>query len=67
MNAEQTSQVSNYMFITPFLTSVFGFIITHEVPEPATIIGGGIILLGVFLFNFGEKLYGAFCHKENTV
>lgn len=49
--AEQTSQVSNYMFITPFLTAIFGFLFAHEIPDAATIIGGGIILLGVLLFN----------------
>ncbi|HQL37501.1 MAG TPA: DMT family transporter [Bacillota bacterium] len=65
--ADQTSQVSNYMFITPFLTSVLGFIIADEVPEPSTIVGGGIILSGVFLFNFGGKLYGALCNKKNTI
>ena len=65
--AEQTSQVSNYMFITPFLTSVLGFIIADEVPEPSTIVGGGIILSGVFLFNFGGKLYGALCNMKNTI
>lgn len=54
--AKHTSQVSNYMFITPFLTSVFGFLIVGEVPDRATLFGGGTILLGVFLFNFGEKL-----------
>lgn len=57
--AKQTSQVSNYMFITPFLTSVLAFIMTREVPEPSTIVGGGIILFGVFLFNFGGKVYKA--------
>ena len=55
--AKQTSQVSNYMFVTPFLTSVFGFLIVGEVPEKATIIGGGIILAGVFLFNFGDRFF----------
>lgn len=65
--AEQTSQVSNYMFITPFLTSVLGFIIANEVPEPSTVVGGGIILFGVFLFNFGGKLYGALYSKKNTI
>ncbi|MDR1133542.1 MAG: DMT family transporter [Synergistaceae bacterium] len=64
--AEQTSQVSNYMFITPFLTSVLGFIIADEVPEPSTIVGGGMILSGVFIFNFGERLYGALRNKKNT-
>lgn len=62
--AKQTSQVSNYMFITPFLTSVLGFVIVDEVPEPSTLIGGGIILLGVFMFNFGETLYGELHNKK---
>lgn len=64
--AKQTSQVSNYMFITPFLTSVLGFIIADEVPEPSALIGGGIILLGVFIFNFGEKLYEALHNKKQS-
>ena len=61
--AKNTSQVSNYMFITPFLTSVLGFIIAGEVPDRATLCGGGIILLGVLLFNFGENLY-RLCSKQ---
>ena len=51
--AKKTSQVSNYMFVTPFLTSILGFLLTGEVSDRATLVGGGIILLGVFLFNFG--------------
>ncbi|WP_207706694.1 DMT family transporter [Acetobacterium tundrae] len=31
--AEKTSQVSNNMFLTPFLTSVLGFLIAGEIPE----------------------------------
>ena len=54
--ASQTSQVSNYMFVTPFLTSILGFLIAKETLDSATLIGGGIIMLGVFLFNFGDKL-----------
>lgn len=55
--ADKTSQVSNYMFITPFLTSVLGLVLAGEVPEPSTLIGGAIILSGVFLFNFGDRLF----------
>ena len=55
--ARQTSQVSNYMFVTPFLTSILGFLMVGEVPDTATLLGGGIILLGVFLFNFGSKQF----------
>ena len=55
--SKQTSQVSNYMFITPFLTSILGFLLVGEVPDYATIIGGGIILIGVLVFNFGGKFF----------
>ncbi|MDO4323803.1 MAG: DMT family transporter [Lachnospiraceae bacterium] len=57
--AKQTSQVSNYMFVTPFLTSVLGFLIVGEVPDQATLYGGGIILIGILIFNFGGKFYGS--------
>lgn len=55
--AKKTSQVSNYMFVTPFLTSILGFLLAGEVPDQATLVGGSIILLGVLLFNFGGKFY----------
>lgn len=57
--AKQTSQVSNYMFVTPLLASLFGFLVAGEVPDPATIIGGTMILLGVLTFNFAGKLQDA--------
>lgn len=60
--AKKTSQVSNYMFVTPFLTSILGFLLAGEVPDQATLIGGSIILLGVILFNFGGNLF----HKMKT-
>ena len=55
--AENTSQVSNYMFVTPFLTSILGFLLAGEVPDRATLVGGSIILAGVLIFNFGGKLW----------
>lgn len=62
--ARQTSQVSNYMFGTPFLTSILGFLIAGEVPDRATIAGGSIILLGIFLFNFGGKICAALLGRK---
>lgn len=53
--AKKTSQVSNYMFITPFLTSVLGFLMAGEVPDRGTLIGGGIILMGVLMFIFSAE------------
>ncbi|MDF2513374.1 MAG: protein of unknown function transrane [Herbinix sp.] len=54
--AKQTSQVSNYMFVTPFLTTILGFLIADEVPSRATLMGGAIIIIGVLVFNFGGKI-----------
>ena len=54
--AEKASQVSNYMFVTPLLAAVFGFLMAGEVPDRGTLAGGGVILLGVLLFNFGGAL-----------
>ena len=57
--AKQTSQVSNYMFVTPFLASLLGFLLAGEVPDRATLVGGAIILAGLLLFNFGGALKAA--------
>lgn len=53
--AKKTTLVSNYMFVTPFLASIFGFVFGNEIPDKATIIGGSIILVGVMIFNFGGR------------
>lgn len=53
--APKASSVSNYMFITPFVTSILGFLLADEVPDRATLGGGAIILLGVCIFNFGRS------------
>lgn len=62
--AKKTSQVSNYMFVTPFLTSILGFLLAGEVPDRATLVGGSIILVGVFLFNFGGMFLKLSSHKN---
>ena len=62
--AENMSQVSNYMFLTPFLTSILGFIIAKEVPDFPTILGGFIIMSGVFIYNFGGKFLKPKTHES---
>lgn len=54
--ATHTSSVSNYMFLTPLLASILGVIIGHETVDLSAIIGGTIIILGLMLFSFGDKL-----------
>lgn len=49
--APGTSQVSNYMFVTPLLATVMGFLIAGEYPDLGTVIGGAVILFGVYIFN----------------
>jgi drug/metabolite transporter (DMT)-like permease len=51
----KTSSVSNYMFLTPFLTSGFGFFIINKISDMQTIIGGILILIGMFVYNFRIK------------
>lgn len=53
--AEKASSVSNYMFITPFLTSLLGYLLAKEVPGWNTVLGGSVILSGAFLFHFGGR------------
>jgi len=49
--AEKTSEVTNYMFVTPVLTTIFGFVLIGESPRFSVYIGGALVLLGVLLVN----------------
>ena len=53
--APRTSDVSNYMFITPFLSGLAGFLLNGETPDISTILGGAVILSGVALFNYRPR------------
>jgi len=53
--AEKASSVSNYMFITPFLASLLGYLLAKEVPGWNTVLGGSVILSGALLFHFGGR------------
>ncbi len=54
--AKRAASVSNYMFLTPFLTTLLGYLLASETPDRATLIGGSTILLGMLLFSFGDEL-----------
>lgn len=49
--AEKISEVTNYMFVTPLLSTLLGFLLLSEIPDPGTVIGGIIILVSVICFN----------------
>ena len=50
--APKVSYVTNFMFLTPFLTTLFGFLLANEVPGVETFLGGVLILTGLAIFNF---------------
>lgn len=49
--AEHTSEVTNYMFLTPLFTTALGFLLLREVPDFGTVLGGAIIIGSVLVFN----------------
>ena len=51
--AERTSQVSSFTVLTLFFTSLLAVLVLRETPNAATLVGGGITLAGVLLFNYG--------------
>ncbi|MCL2764661.1 MAG: DMT family transporter [Treponema sp.] len=55
--AENVSSVTNYMFLTPLLTALLGILLANEIPDIETIIGGAIIITGMFIFNFYDKIF----------
>ena len=53
--AERTSDVTNFMFVTPFVSAVIGMISLGEVPPISTFVGGFIIVISVVAFNFKKN------------
>jgi drug/metabolite transporter (DMT)-like permease len=53
--AKSTSAVTNYMFVTPLLSMILGYLVIIEVPNISTCLGGAVILLGLILFSIVNK------------
>lgn len=53
--ADKTSEVTNYMFVTPLFATIEGILFLNEIPDAGTYIGGGIIIVMVVLFNLTRK------------
>ena len=65
--ATKVSSVSNYMFVTPFLTTLLGFLLAGEKPDVPTIAGGAVILTGMLIFNFGGRILDSLSGKKSKV
>lgn len=53
--ARNTSQVANFMFLTPFFALLLEFAVLSRFPDVGTLIGGGIILGGLALFAWAGR------------
>lgn len=53
--AENTSKISNLIFISPFISLVFIYTLLGEEIHPTTPIGLGFIIAGLFIQKFGSK------------
>ena len=53
--ARRTSDVSNFMFAQPLIASLAGFVFRGEVPGMETVLGGILVLGGMFLFQTGRN------------
>ncbi len=52
---DKTGNVSNFMFLIPFLTSIIGRIVFQEVPDVHMYIGGGLLTVGFLIYMYGGK------------
>jgi len=48
--------VTNFMFVTPLLSTLLEILLIGDIPDAGTITGGVMILLGVALFNNRGRL-----------
>lgn len=53
--ANRTSEVTNFMFVTPLLSTILGFLILQEIPNLGTFLGGAIIICSIIVFNLKGK------------
>lgn len=47
---QKTTEVTNFMFVTPMIATLLSFLMIQEFPTWSTYFGGGLILLGMVLF-----------------
>ena len=53
--AATTSDVTKFMFLTPLLSFVLGYVVISELPGVETWIGGALILSGLALFHISGQ------------
>lgn len=66
--AHHIGDVTNFMFVTPLLSTFLEILLIGDVPDTGTIVGGATILFGVILFNNRHRLVdrGARLYNRRT-
>lgn len=54
--AKKASSVSNYACLNPFISAIFGYLFIGDTVEPSAIFGGGIIMIGLLMYNFAPAI-----------
>jgi len=48
--AKRAADVANFLYLPPFIATIIAFLVFHELPDWGTVIGGVIILFGLWMF-----------------
>lgn len=65
--AKKTSDVTNFMFVTPLIATLMGFLMIGEAPTAATFIGGFMIIIGLLIFQKINSRSGEIQNNENCM
>jgi drug/metabolite transporter (DMT)-like permease len=52
---QSATLVASYFYLVPVFTMLFGFLLFHEVRGAASIVGGSLSILGIFLVTHGKR------------
>lgn len=62
--ARQIGDVTNFMFVTPLLSTLLEILLIGEIPDAGTITGGLVILTGIFIFNNRNRIEMLYNHEQ---
>ena len=48
--AKRTADVTNFLYLSPFVAAIMAFAIFSELPDWGTVVGGAIIMFGLWMF-----------------
>lgn len=56
LQKEEPGKVSSFLFLAPFFGVIFGWLLLDETLQVTTLVGGCLILMGIFLVNWTRKV-----------